>query len=137
MQTDIPKDCSIEVNIPCEENNTRGAKNPYNSRHNYIPADQPNNYSLVADILLYQSKKPKDCKTAEKHSHDNMLKNIIADCKIDAKGRNLVNHSMRSTGISLWMLLGISHAEQVNITEHRTLADISSYSTSTVQQRKK
>ncbi|CAI2201376.1 7597_t:CDS:1, partial [Funneliformis geosporum] len=74
--------------------------------------------------------------TLGKHFHDNMLKNIIADCKIDAKGRNLVNHSMRSTGISLWMLLGISHAEQMDITGHRTLAGISSYSTSTVQQRK-
>ncbi|CAB5206667.1 unnamed protein product [Rhizophagus irregularis] len=66
-----------------------------------------------------------------------MLKNIVADCKIDANGRNLVNHSMRSTGISLWMLLGISHAEQMDITGHRTLAGISAYSTSTAQQRKK
>ncbi|CAG8749271.1 13303_t:CDS:1, partial [Funneliformis caledonium] len=37
--------------------------------------------------------------TLGKHSHDNMLKNIIADCKIDAKRRNLVNHSMRLIGI--------------------------------------
>ncbi|EXX57264.1 hypothetical protein RirG_208720 [Rhizophagus irregularis DAOM 197198w] len=66
-----------------------------------------------------------------------MLKNIVADCKTDANGRNLVNHSMRSTGISLWMLLGISHAEQMDITGHRTLAGISAYSTSTAQQRKK
>ncbi|CAG8631332.1 2165_t:CDS:2, partial [Funneliformis mosseae] len=59
----------------------------------------------VADILLYQSKRPKDCKTPEfflrintsqkiyhgnwfcdstlgKHSYDNMLINIIADCKL-------------------------------------------------------
>ncbi|PKY43288.1 hypothetical protein RhiirA4_457246 [Rhizophagus irregularis] len=160
IQTDTPKDHSIEVNIPREKNNAGGAKNPYNSgRHNYIPPDLPNNYSPMADILLYQSKKPKNCKTSEfflrintpreiyhgnwfsdlklgKNFHDNMLKNIVADCKIDANG-NLINHSMRSTGISLWMLLGISHAEQMDITEHRTLAGISVYSTSTAQQRKK
>ncbi|POG82357.1 hypothetical protein GLOIN_2v1834436 [Rhizophagus irregularis DAOM 181602=DAOM 197198] len=152
---------SIKVNIPREKNNVGGAKNPYNSgQHNYIPPDLPNNYSPVADILLYQSKRPKNCKTSEfflrintpreiyhgnwfsdlklgKNSHDNMLKNIVADCKTDANGRNLVNHSMRSTGISLWMLLGISHAEQMDITGHRTLAGISAYSTSTAQQRKK
>ncbi|CAB4425268.1 unnamed protein product [Rhizophagus irregularis] len=160
IQTDTPKDHSIEVNIPREKNNAGGAKNPYNSgRHNYIPPDLPNNYSPMADILLYQSKKPKNCKTSEfflrintpreiyhgnwfsdlklgKNFHDNMLKNIVTDCKIDANG-NLINHSMRSTGISLWMLLGISHAEQMDITEHRTLAGISVYSTSTAQQRKK
>ncbi|CAG8631822.1 12970_t:CDS:2, partial [Funneliformis caledonium] len=51
----------IEVNIPHEKNNAGDAKNPYNAgRHNYIPADQPNYYSPVADILLYQSKRPKD-----------------------------------------------------------------------------
>ncbi|CAB4395472.1 unnamed protein product [Rhizophagus irregularis] len=157
----LNEDHSIEVNIPREKNNAGGAKNPYNSgRHNYIPPDLPNNYSPVADILLYQSKRPKNCKTSEfflrintpqeiyhgnwfsdlklgKNSHDNMLKNIVADCKIDANGHNLVNHSMRSTGISLWMLLGISHAEQMDITGHRTLAGISAYSTSTAQQRKK
>ncbi|GBC25786.2 zinc finger MYM-type protein 3-like [Rhizophagus irregularis DAOM 181602=DAOM 197198] len=161
IQTDTPKDHSIKVNIPREKNNVGGAKNPYNSgQHNYIPPDLPNNYSPVADILLYQSKRPKNCKTSEfflrintpreiyhgnwfsdlklgKNSHDNMLKNIVADCKTDANGRNLVNHSMRSTGISLWMLLGISHAEQMDITGHRTLAGISAYSTSTAQQRKK
>ncbi|CAG8622963.1 6776_t:CDS:2, partial [Funneliformis caledonium] len=113
MQTDTLKGLTYSVwfwlTLLC---NLRGggAKNLYNAgRHNYIPADQPNNYSPVADILLYQSKRPKDCKfflrintsrkiyhsnwfcdsTLGKHSHDNMLKNIIADCKIDAKGRNL------------------------------------------------
>ncbi|CAB5369060.1 unnamed protein product [Rhizophagus irregularis] len=69
IQTDTPKDHSIEVNIPREKNNAGGAKNPYNSgRHNYIPPDLPNNYSPVADILLYdlyQSKRPKNCKTSE------------------------------------------------------------------------
>ena len=32
---------------------------------------------------------------------------------------------MRSTRISLWMLLSISHGEQMDITGHRTLAGIS------------
>ncbi|PKY43997.1 hypothetical protein RhiirA4_418701 [Rhizophagus irregularis] len=57
---------SIEVNISCEKNNAGGAKNPYNSgRHNYIPPDLPNNYLPVADILLYQSKRLKNCKISE------------------------------------------------------------------------
>jgi hypothetical protein len=72
-----------------------------------------------------------------KNTHDTMLKSIVTDCGININGHNLVNHSMRSTGISLWMLLGIPHAEQMDITGHRTIAGISSYSTSTVQQRKK
>ncbi|CAG8674518.1 16222_t:CDS:2, partial [Funneliformis mosseae] len=47
----INEDRSIEVNIPREKNNAGGAKNPYNAgRHNYILADQPNNYSPVADL---------------------------------------------------------------------------------------
>jgi len=62
----LNEDHSIEVNIPREKNNAGGSKNPYNAgRVNYIPSDQPKNYSPVADILLYQSKRPNNCETPE------------------------------------------------------------------------
>ncbi|CAG8764698.1 11218_t:CDS:2, partial [Racocetra fulgida] len=142
----------MQLELPKEKNHAGGVKDPYaEAGISFIPPDSLGNaYTPVADIKRYLLRRPNNVEDdyffvsinvpkkvyrgewylptkLGKCSHDAMMHSICEEAKLDFKGRNITNHSMRSTGIHSLVESGVTLDEQMLFSRHKTIAGVSAY----------
>ncbi|CAG8747748.1 23737_t:CDS:2, partial [Cetraspora pellucida] len=117
----------MQLELPKEKNHAGRVKDPYAEADiSFIPSDSLENaYTPVTNIKKYLLRHPNNIEDdyffvsinvpkkvyhgewylptkLGKCSHDAMMHSICEKAKLDFKGRNITNHSMRSTGVSAY-----------------------------------